>query len=137
MKQALQALLISPDPVVRLAIMLGKKKLTIREGYRDYRIGPVMICCHIAPWAVMTKITTVRLTTVEELKQDELLADGYQDHEQALNDLRNYYPDLTMSSPVTVIEWGDLDPQSFYANRKAVEFYAEVNGIDEELKRMT
>lgn len=136
MKQALQALLIAPDPLMRLSIMLGKKKLTIREGHRDYREGPVIICCHVAPWAVMTKITSVRLTTVAELTPDELLADGYtKGHQQALADLRRYYPNLTMTSPVTVIEWGEIDPNSFYADMNNVAFYAEVNGVEKEFKQ--
>jgi hypothetical protein len=35
MKRALQAILIAPDPVVRLNIMLGEKNITIREGQMD------------------------------------------------------------------------------------------------------
>ena len=130
MKQALQALLISPDPAARLAIMLGQKRITIREGHRDYRTGPVMICCHIAPWAVLTTITEVKLTTLAEISQEELTADGYTDHDNMLDDLKShYYPNLTMDSPMTVIKWGDLDPNSFYAQISNIDFYAEVYGL--------
>jgi len=128
-KQALQAILISTDPQTRLDIMLGRKKITIREGHRDYKVGPVMICCHIAPWAVLTKITEVRLTTLADVAQEELEADGYIDHRGMLEDLRGYYPDINFDSPVTVIKWGDLDPNSFYAQIHNIDFYAEVNGL--------
>jgi hypothetical protein len=130
MKPALQAILIAPDPAARLEIMLGRKKITVREGHRDYHTGPVMICCHIAPWTVMTTITEVKLTTLAEITQEELEADGYTDHDNMLDDLKShYYPNLTMDSPMTVIKWGDLDPNSFYAKMGNIDFYAEVYGL--------
>lgn len=130
MKQALQALLIADNPLVRMSIMLGDKKITIREGHRDYKLGPVMICCHLAPWTVLTTIEEVRLTTLAEITQEELEADGYTDHQNMLDDLKShYYPNLTMDSPMTVIRWGDLDPNNYYSKKENIDFYAEVNGI--------
>ncbi len=130
MKQALQAILIAPNPAVRLAIMLGKKKITIREGHRDYKTGPVMICCHVEPWAVLTTIVDVRYTTLAEITQEELEADGYTDHENMLNDLKShYYSNLTMDSPMTVIRWGDLDEKSYFADIAKVETYAKDNHL--------
>ena len=72
MKRALQAILIAPDSKVRLAIMLGEKKVTIREGHRDYTVGPVMVCCHLVPWAIMATITSVRHTEVIEVTEEEI-----------------------------------------------------------------
>jgi hypothetical protein len=129
MKQALQAILISPNLQVRLDIMLGRKRITIREGHRDYKVGPVIICCHIDPWIVLTKITDVRLTTLSEVTQEELEDDGYTDHRSMLEDLKKYYPEISPDSPVTVIVWGNLDPSSFYAERHHIEFYAKLCGL--------
>jgi hypothetical protein len=131
MKQALQAILIAPDSVVRLAIMLGEKKVTIREGHRDYHVGPVMICCHLVPWAIMATITSVRFTQVNEVTEKEMRADGYSNHKEMLNDLRKYYPDLTMSSPVTVISWGNVT--GALAEDKNIERYAKKHRITEYL----
>lgn len=131
MKQALQAILIVNDPAVRLAIMLGEKNITIREGHRDYRVGPVMICCHIMPWAVMATITSVRYTQVDEVTDKELKDDGYLDHKDMLCGLKEFYPGLTMSSPVTVISWGDVI--GALTEEKNIEKYAKKHRITENL----
>lgn len=128
MRQALQAIKIAPDPKVRLDIMLGKKKVTIREGHRDYHVGPVVLCCHIFPWAVMATIMEVRHTTLSEVTNLELWADGYGDHKEMLRDLKKFYPGLTMKSPVTVISWDKLE--GFYTDIDNVHAYAEENGLD-------
>ena len=128
MKRALQAILIAPDPAVRLNIMLGKKKITIREGHRDYTTGPVMICCHLVPWAIMATITNVRLTTVTEVTDEELWADGYDNHKGMLRDLKKYYPNITMESPVTVISWDNLE--GYFTDIDNVFAYAEENNLD-------
>jgi hypothetical protein len=128
MRQALQAILIAPDPKVRLDIMLGKKKLTIREGHRDYKVGPVVICCHIYPWAVMATITSVRLTTLSEVTMEEYEADGYANHKEMLRDLRKIYPGLTMKSEVTVICWDNLE--GYFTDIDNVQEYADSNGLD-------
>jgi hypothetical protein len=132
MKPALQAILISPDSLVRLAIMLGKKKITIREGHRDYHEGPVMICCHIDPWAVMATITSVRHTTLAEVTREEYTADGYSSQVQMLEDLRQYYPNMTMESDVTVISWDKVT--GALTELDHIKFYAEINGIEDYLQ---
>lgn len=129
MKQALQALEIAPNPQVRLDIMLDKKKITIREGHRDYHIGPLVLFSHIFPWAVKTTITYVRLTTVAQVTEDEFWEDGYQSRKEMLTDLRKFYPNLTMKSPVTVIRWGELD-EGYYTNIDHLYEFAEQNGLD-------
>ena len=128
MKRALQAILIAPDPSVRLNIMLGKKNITIREGHRDYTVGPVMICCHLVPWAVMATITDVRHTTLSEVTAEELWADGYESHVRMLEDLKRFYPNIAMDSPVTVVCWDKLE--GFYTDVDNVHEYAEENGLD-------
>lgn len=127
MKQALQAILIAPDPAVRLAIMLGKKKITIREGHRDYKIGPVMICCHIVPWAIMSSIVYVKHTTLSHVLNEELRSDGYKDHNDMLCGLQKFYPNIKMNSPVTVLKWDKLE--GFYTDIDNVYTYAEENGL--------
>jgi len=129
MKQALQAILIAPDPAVRLAIMLGKKKITIREGHRSYHEGPVMICCHIDPWVVLTRITKVRHTAMNEVTPEEMRGDGYSSREEMLESLKAFYPKITIGSPVTIIEWGNLDKDCFYAKGTNIMDYARAYGI--------
>jgi hypothetical protein len=109
MKQPLYALLIAPIPEMRQAILNGVKKITIREGHRDYRIDcPVMLCCHLEPWAVMADVVDVRHTTLEEISEEEYVADGFQSSEEMLSGMKRFYPNLSMNSPVTVIRWDNV-----------------------------
>ncbi len=129
MKAPLQAIEIAPDPQIRLDIILGKKKITIREGHRDYREGPVMLCTHIFPWAVKTTITSVRHTTVAEVTEDEFWADGYGTRMEMLKDLKKFYPSLSMKSAVTVICWGDIQ-EGFYTDIDNIYAFAKENNLD-------
>jgi len=93
------------DRKARLDIINGKKKITIRKDWRDYRPGLVIICCHIEPWAVMAEITKVRHCTLEEVTEAEYQADGFKSKKGLLEGLRKFYPDITWNSPVTIIRW--------------------------------
>ena len=104
-KAPLVALLIAPDPQMRADILSGMKRITIREGHRDYRPGPVMLCCHLEPWAVLTRVETVAHKLLGEVSDAELLADGFANRAELLAGMRRFYPTITMDSPVTVIEW--------------------------------
>ena len=107
MKPALQALLIAPDHDMRTHILYGGKTITIRKGHRDYKPGPVMLCCHVVPWAVLAEITDVRHCALQEVTEEEYEADGFLSQEDLLKGLQKYYPNMTLDSPVTVIRWKD------------------------------
>lgn len=109
MKQPLYALLIAPIPEMRQAILDGRKKITIREGHRDYRNGKAMLCCHLEPWAVMAEITNVRHTTLREVTEEEYVADGFESQDDLLLGMQRFYPNMTTDSPVTVIRWDNLE----------------------------
>ena len=127
MRHPLQALLIAPNPIVRADIHNGKKAITIREGHRDYREGPVMLCCHLDPWAVQADITEIRHTTLGEITEAEFTDDGYETREQMLEDLRSFYADIDFESPVTVIRWANvrgawIDAKHIYARDYALPY---------------
>jgi len=104
MKRAMQALLIAGERQ-KEEVLSGKKKITIRKDHRDYSTGSVLIGCHILNWATLKTITGIRFTTVGELTPEELQDNGLLDDLDALEVLREYYPDLTLESKVTVIRW--------------------------------
>lgn len=109
MRPPLSALLLAPDTEERRRIENGERTITIREGYRDYREGqPVMLCCHIEPWCVMADIVQVRHCTLGAVTDDEMSDDGHTDLPEMLADLREFYPALTATSPVTVIRWANV-----------------------------
>jgi len=110
LKKPLVALLIDPDREMRHAILEGRKKITIREGYREgYDPGRlVMLCCEKDPWCVMADIVEVRHCTLAEVTPEELEADGFGDHEDMWEGMRRFYPGLDWDSPVTVIRWENV-----------------------------
>lgn len=105
MKRALQAILIAPENVMRQDILTGKKKLTIREGHRDYTPGPAMLCCHLVPWAVQVEVVKVEHTTLNDVSVDDILADGFESYFDAVAKLRRFYPKIGINSNVTVVHW--------------------------------
>ncbi len=108
MRDPLLALKISPDSAQRLAILRGEKKITIREGYRDYWPGPVVLFCHIEPFAVMAEITEVRHTLLRGVTQEEWETDGFENRKDLLTGMRKYYPEIGWGSPVTIIYWDNV-----------------------------
>ncbi len=109
LKPPLQALLISPDEKDRMTILAGNLNISIRLGHRDYVKGPIMLCCHILPFAVMANITSVKFCNVDEVTPEDYKAFGVNTLEELLDKLRKFYPDITMKSPVTVIRWEDIE----------------------------
>jgi len=106
MKEPMVALLISPDNKMREDILSGRKRITLRKGHRDYRLGQVvMLCCHLDPWAVMADIAEVRHCFFTGVTKKELGDLGFQNHADMLKKVRKYYSDLDYVSPVTVIRW--------------------------------
>ncbi len=108
MKHSLQALLIAPDDDMRERILRGDKKISIREGERDYRPGePMMVCCHLVPWAVMVDVTDVRHTTLGMVTEAEWTADGFESYAHLMTVLKQFYPRISYDSAVTVVNWAN------------------------------
>jgi hypothetical protein len=105
MKRALQAILIAGEEMK--FVLANRKKITIREGHRDYTLGPVLIGCNQIDWATMREITVVKHCTLVEVTPEEYQADGFETKSEMLNGLAQFYPDINWESPVTVIKWED------------------------------
>lgn len=108
MKRALQALLISPDEEKRKEILEGKKNITIREGHRDYILGPVMLCCPIEPWCVEADIVEIKHSTLGEVNEKDYFASGYNNYQDAKDKLKKFYPGINFNSEVTIIRWSNV-----------------------------
>lgn len=106
MKHPLCALLLATDDEMWGNALTGRKAITIREGHRDYRVGaPVMLCNTELCFCVEADVVSVRHCTLGEVTDEELQADGFRDRDDLLAGMRQYYPQLTFESPVTVIRW--------------------------------
>ncbi len=121
-KGPLQALLISPDHKTRFDILDGKKTVTVRQGWRKYFVGPVMLCCHIRPWAVMADIVDVRHCFLREVTEEECRGSGFKNLEDLTRGLKKYYPDINPDSVVTVIKWQNV--RGLWVDHK--DFYKEL-----------
>jgi hypothetical protein len=91
-------------------ICSGEKKITIREGMRDYKAGQKVVLCKCGNeddigWARMATITEVSVCTLKNVDIEDLNADGMKDLDDAVQCLRDFYPNVTKESPVTVIRW--------------------------------
>ena len=104
--RALQGILIAGEQG-RDDVLSGKKQITIRQGYRDYSNGPTLIGCHILNWATLKQITSVHYALFKNITLKELQDDGFQNHDEALDRLHRWYPDLTIDSEMTIIRWED------------------------------
>ena len=105
MKKPLQAILIAGEQM-RDDTLSGKKKITIREGHRDYEKGPVLLGCHILNWAKMAEITSVKHTILRDISEKDLIDDfGSPSHFMASKTLSQWYPNINLDSAVTVVRW--------------------------------
>lgn len=125
MKRPVQALEIPNDSEVMLGIMTGSKKISIREGLRDYIPGKLIIYhCEHNSFSIQVEITEVKHTTLNEVTDEAMKADGYQNKEEMFADLKGFYPSLTWESPMTVIYWDKV--QGVWANEENVETFSRM-----------
>jgi len=104
MKRALQGILMAGEDT-RDITMDGSKRITIREGHRDYTKGTVLIGCHLLNWVVLANIDNVRHTTLGNVTIEECVADGCSNNNELLTLLGRFYPTIGMDTPVTVISF--------------------------------
>jgi len=104
MNRALRGLIMADEEMIQ-ATFDGRKKITIREGHRDYSPGPVLISDKDLTKTTIKHIVNVRHTTIAELEKEELNDDGYDDWISAVNCLSQWYPKINWNSEVTVIRW--------------------------------
>ncbi len=104
MKRALRAILIAGEEM-KADVLEGKKKITIREGRRDYSNGPVLIGCHVLNWATMREITSVTYATLKNVPEEDYRDDGFDSKADMLMALSKFYPNVNWDSLVTIIRW--------------------------------
>jgi len=102
MKRALQGIVMATEHMRDITID-GTKKITIREGHRDYTLGSVLIGDDVLNWATLKEITKVRHTTLRNVTPDEYKADECKSVEELKEMLSQFYPDIHFNTPVTVI----------------------------------
>jgi hypothetical protein len=104
------ALMLAPSLVLQVVECV--KRNTVRGGWRDYRVGDhLYLVCPEHNWTSPLKyISSVRHCTVRTIPKADYEHQGWASREDMLGDLRRFYPDMKMSSKITVIWWGILKP---------------------------
>lgn len=109
-RRPLVALLLAPNDFMWEAALSGAKRITIREGVRDYQVGDdLMVCCHVRNSAFKAKITEVRHCRLWGVTPAEYQADGFDSLESLISGLQAFYRDLTRESMVTIIRWSEME----------------------------
>jgi len=109
MKRPMVALLVSPESRIREGILEGTITASVREGHRDYRRGDILVLfCPWVVWSVLADIVEVRHVKLADLRPEECHAAGYPSLGRLFEGLRIVYPNITLSSPVTVIRWENV-----------------------------
>jgi hypothetical protein len=108
LKHPPQALLI-PEAAQK-AVLTGMKRISIREGSRDYRADrPFFLCYPNNSFCVSADLTSVRHCKAREVTEEERRDDGYGSLREMVQDLRRFYPHLTKESKVTVLRWNNVE----------------------------
>jgi hypothetical protein len=103
-KRPLTALLMADK--FRGAVHHGEKTITIRVDCRDYQVGDkVLLCSNYLDWVRSAKITYVRHCYLKNVPIEDLKDDDMTDLNDATTKLKEYYPNITVDSVVTVIRW--------------------------------
>lgn len=84
----------------------GNKNVTIRRGYRPVRLGDFYFY-NASDNDDILECEVVRVThcVLWRAGLEVLQADGFKDLYDAVKSMREFYPDLTEHSEVTVIHW--------------------------------
>lgn len=103
LKKPIQYLLLSESLID--SAMNGERTITIREGHRDFHPGKIILACPDLNWCKEMKIDKVRHTTLNEVTEKEYTEDGFISRTDMFERLKSFYPDLDLTSSVTVISF--------------------------------
>ena len=107
-KRPMQALWVG-DSKMMANIINGVKKITVRGGYRDYKVDKAVFVLDSeigkATIAVVKNIKKVQWKKLGELAKEEVEADGFKNFDDMLKGMQVFYPESDLNSQVTVVEW--------------------------------
>lgn len=87
----------------------AKKLTTIRKGRRDVALGELRFeGAEDESLTEVVNVTSVTFTTLAGVSPAILEADGFADHDDALEQMKRFYPDISFDTEVTVIDFADI-----------------------------
>ncbi len=116
-------MLIADDPQMRFNLITGVKRISIREGHRDYRLGDVLIGDSENSFVVTATIVEVKHTLLSQVTREEWEADGFVSQEDLLAKMKKYYPKINLDSEVTILFWTNV--RGYWATPEGIESFRE------------
>ena len=92
-------------PVLMEDVVHGLKKITIRDGYRDIRLGTAFFSTPDGAHEVHILVTKVEHCALDQVSIESLRLDGFHSLAEAVEGMKEYYPEITDTSEVTVIHF--------------------------------
>lgn len=84
----------------------GKKLSTVRRGQRNFALGPAVL--RAGDLSLKVRITAVKYSTLDQLTDQDALADGFSDRNELMGALRRWYPDITAAEVMTIVRFERL-----------------------------
>lgn len=81
------------------------KTITIRKGRRDIQLGSLILESLEAKRQTEVQVNYVMYCKLEDVPDEMLEMDGFIDHANMLECMKNFYPEITYKSEVTVISF--------------------------------
>jgi len=100
----MQAILVAGKDVEE-KVKNDKCTIIIRLGHRNYKLGQVLIGCHIYNWGTIKEIISVTHTTIYNISYQDILDYGHKTRNDLIDSLKIFYPDIDSSSEITVVRW--------------------------------
>lgn len=90
-------------------IRSAEKLTTIRKGRRDVALGDLRFeGATDESLSEVVNVTSVIFTTLAGVSKAVLESDGFEDHDDALEQMKRFYPDITLNTEVTVIDFAGV-----------------------------
>jgi hypothetical protein len=102
-KKVLQA--IEVDPEWHEKVENNEKRVTIREGARDYVNGKVILYWTPISWCLTKEIISVEHIILKDISNETAQEDGFTNQTDLKEKLTKYYPKISNDSIVSVIRW--------------------------------
>lgn len=84
----------------------GSKKIIIRRGVHSYTPGPCLVAnIENDAETFSVEITRMYVSTFENIPLEDIKSNGALCHDDLLEELRQFYPDMTANTGCTVICW--------------------------------
>ena len=81
------------------------KRTTIRKGRRDIQLGELLFESVGTKRRKAVLVTSVHYCLLADVPLEDLLNDGFRDHQDMWHKMKRFYPDILLSHEVTLVKF--------------------------------